>query len=154
MDIRYDWKRFDQLDTNELYEIIQARIEVFSVEQQCPFQDLDGLDQLSWHLCARNTENRLLGYLRLVPPLDSEPLPAIGRVVTTGAGRGLGIGREMVRLGRHKAGLEFPDQQVVAGAQIRLAKFYADLGFCEADRPYLEDGIVHVRMVAPAQARE
>lgn len=152
MDIRYDWKRFDQLDSNELYEIIRARIEVFCVEQQCPFQDLDGLDQTSWHLSARNADNALLGYLRLVPPLDSEPLPAIGRVVTTAEARGLGIGRELVRRGLQQAGRLFPDQDVAAGAQIRLATFYSNLGFCEADRPYLEDGIVHVRMVAPAAA--
>lgn len=150
MDIRFEWKRFAQLDTHELYKIIQARIEVFCVEQQCPFQDLDDLDQDAWHLSALNTDGVLLGYLRLVPPTATEPLPALGRIVTVGAGRGQGLGRPLVRHGLDQAKRRFPDQAVAAGAQMRLVEFYRSLGFVESDPPYLEDGIVHVRMVADA----
>ena len=80
--------RFEDLSNDRLYAILRARAAVFVVEQTCPFQDLDDLDQVALHLVAENRAGALAGYLRLTPPGTADKLPAIGRVLTTTDARG------------------------------------------------------------------
>ena len=139
---------FDSLGVRELQYIYMARQAVFSVEQGCAFMDADGLDERAHHLAAWSALQREpLAYARLLEPGAKYAEPSIGRVVTTAAGRGRGLGREtMVRAIAHAADL-WPGSAIRISAQSRLEAFYASLGFVIAGPRYLEDGIDHTEMV-------
>src|ERR1700693_4013242 len=95
-----DWRfaAFDELSAREVHDLFQARVAVFDIEQNCPFQDLDGADPASWHLIGRAAPGgALLAYCRLVPAGVKFAEPSIGRVLTTEAARGTGAGRELMR---------------------------------------------------------
>ena len=96
MEISWQLKRFEELSPAELYAILQLRIAVFILEQQCFFQDADDKDQCSNHLMGWK-ENKLVAYTRLVPPGDIYEEPSIGRVVTSIAERKTGAGRELMK---------------------------------------------------------
>jgi ElaA protein len=146
---------FDSLSVRELQYIYMARQAVFSVEQACAFMDADGLDERAYHLAAWSPLQREpLAYARLLEPGAKYAEPSIGRVITTAAARGRGLGREtMVRALRH-AGEIWPDAAVRISAQSRLEAFYASLGFVIAGPRYLEDGIDHTEMVRAPDAAE
>ena len=145
---------FESLSVHELQYIYMARQAVFSVEQQCAFMDADGLDERAHHLAAWSSSQREpLAYARLLEPGAKYVEPSIGRVITTAAGRGRGLGREtMVRAIAHAAEL-WPGAAVRISAQSRLEAFYASLGFVIAGPRYLEDGIDHTEMVRDADVR-
>ena len=142
---------FDSLTVRELQYIYMARQAVFSVEQQCAFMDADGLDDRAYHLAAWSPVQREpLAYARLLEPGAKYAEPSIGRVLTTAAGRGRGLGREtMVRALAHAAET-WPGAPVRIAAQSRLEAFYASLGFVIASPRFIEDGIDHTEMVRPA----
>jgi ElaA protein len=142
---------FDALSVRELQYIYMARQAVFSVEQHCAFMDADGLDERAHHLAAWTPSQREpLAYARLLEPGAKYVEPSIGRVITTAAGRGRGLGREtMVRAIAHAAEL-WPGAPVRISAQSRLEAFYSSLGFVIAGPRYLEDGIDHTEMVLDA----
>jgi ElaA protein len=142
---------FDSLTVHELQYIYMARQAVFSVEQDCAFMDADGLDERAYHLAAWSPLQREpLAYARLLEPGVKYAEPSIGRVITTAAARGRGLGREtMVRALGHVAEI-WPGSGVRISAQSRLESFYAALGFAIAGPRYLEDGIDHTEMVRPA----
>lgn len=143
-------KRFDDLTPSELHDIYQARLEVFVVEQKCPFQDVDGADPACWHLAGRSAEGRIVAYCRLVPPGTKFAEPSIGRVVTVGFARGTGCGRELMRRAVAHADKLWPGQALRIGAQRYLERFYGSFGFETVSEPYDEDGILHVEMLRPA----
>ena len=148
------WKcaAFGELTTRELYEILQVRAEVFVVEQACAFQDMDGADLQSWHLMGRSAE-RLIAYARLIPAGIKFAEPSIGRVVTTGAARGRGLGRVLMAEALAQAENLWPGKALRIGAQQRLERFYQSLGFATASAPYDEEGIPHVEMLRPASSK-
>jgi ElaA protein len=139
---------FDSLGVRELQYIYMARQAVFSVEQACAFMDADGLDERAYHLAAWSPLQRApLAYARLLEPGAKYLEPSIGRVITTAAARGRGLGREtMVRALAHAAEI-WPGAAVRISAQSRLEPFYASLGFVVAGPRYLEDGIDHTEML-------
>jgi ElaA protein len=143
---------FDSLTVRELQYIYMARQAVFSVEQQCAFMDADGLDERAYLLAAWSPVQREpLAYARLLEPGVKYAEPSIGRVITTAAARGRGLGREtMVRALAHAAET-WPGAAVRIAAQSRLEGFYASLGFVVASPRYLEDGIDHTEMVRVAR---
>jgi ElaA protein len=145
---RWRFTPFDSLSVRELQYIYMARQAVFSVEQRCAFMDADGLDERSYHLAAWSPSQRQpLAYARLLEPGVKYAEPSIGRVITTTAARGRGLGREtMVRALAHAADL-WPGAAIRISAQSRLEAFYASLGFVSASPRYLEDGIDHTEMV-------
>lgn len=137
---------FDALDTRLLHDILRLRSEVFVVEQQSLYQDIDGLDMEAWHLCALQG-NKLMGYARLLPPGTKHPEEsAIGRVVMAQSGRGHGLGRRLMREALNEAGRIWPGTPVRIEAQAYLHEFYADCGFVRISEPFLMDGILHVEM--------
>ncbi len=155
--IAWQWIRFADLTPNELYALLTARGEVFVVEQRCAYLDADGLDRDSMHLLGWGRHGEpgqrdpvLAAYLRLVPPGRKYAEPSIGRVLTTAAFRGIGLGRAVMREGLDRAASEYPAQPVRIGAQRYLERFYEGLGFRVASPPYDEDGIEHVQMLRPA----
>ena len=142
--------RFGDLTPQELHDIFQARIAVFIVEQSCPFQDADGADPASLHLCGRNPAGELVAYCRLVPPGIKFAEPSIGRVITTGAARRSGLGRELMRRAVAEAERLWPGKDLRIGAQCYLERFYGEFGFVTVSEPYDEDGILHVEMLRRA----
>ena len=150
-----DWKcaPFAQLSPRELHDILQARAAVFVVEQNCVFQDVDGVDPMCWHLVGlgpglrRDDEHALVAYCRLVPPGLKYPEPSIGRVLTTEAARRTGVGRELMREALARAAALWPGSSIRIGAQCYLERFYGEFGFARSSEPYDEDGIMHIEMM-------
>lgn len=137
-------KHFSELDASELYRIIQARIAVFVVEQDCPYQELDNKDINAWHLWYEDKEG-IAAYARLLNKGVSYPdACSIGRVITIKRGTGLGLKlmQEAVRLVREKYGCK----RIRIGAQLYAKGFYEKAGFVQSGNEYPEDGIVHIEM--------
>lgn len=144
------WCGFDALDVFELDAIFRARQQVFAIEQQCIYLDADGFDAHSFHLAAWAADRSVpLAYARVVHPGRKYAEPSIGRVVTTGAARGTGLGLELVRRAVVHCARAFPGHGIRISAQTRLERFYAGFGFVAVGPPYLEDGIPHTEMLCP-----
>jgi ElaA protein len=148
---------FEQLSLAQLYAVLAARQQVFVLEQQCLYPDLDGLDQAAHHVLGWSedaasasgsaTPLQLCAYLRCLAPGVKFAEASLGRVLTTPAGRGTGAGRELLRRGIAQAEVLYPGQRLRIGAQRYLEKFYASFGFVTVSAPYDEDGIAHVDML-------
>ena len=153
--LRWRWCRFDELSLRELDAIHRARQQVFIVEQACVYLDADGIDADSHHLAAWSDSGvdlhaEPLAYARLVPPGRLYAEPSMGRVITTAAGRGHGLGRELVRRLLAEAALAYPGHGMRISSQAYLRGFYAGFGFDAVGEIYLEDGIPHIEMLKPA----
>ncbi len=142
MDLRI--RRFEELSAEELYRILQLRVDVFVVEQQCPYPELDGLDREALH-CWLEEGERVMAYLRVMERGAESPWVSIGRVVSRERGRGLGarILREGVRAAREMLGAE----AVYLEAQTYAAGFYEKQGFRRISEEFPLDGIPHVKML-------
>lgn len=139
---------FEQLDTRTLYAVLALRAAVFVVEQQCPYQDADGLDQLAWHLLGYRA-GQLVAVARLLPPGVAGDRPAIGRVVTRADARGQGVGRALMSEAVAAMTRLFPGSSLALGAQAQLVPFYQSFGFEPVGERYLEDDIEHQWMQCP-----
>lgn len=147
MNTNWNLKRFYELTTQELYDILHLRSEVFVVEQDCVYQDLDYLDQNSLHLIGY-FKDKLVGYVRILPPkLKYKTAAAIGRVVTSPSVRGKGIGKELMKKAIIETQKLYPEMPIKISAQCYLDQFYKDLGFEVISEVYLEDGIDHQEMI-------
>ena len=142
-------KTFNDLTPKELYDILRLRSEVFVVEQNCVFLDMDNKDQECHHLMGI-LNNQLVAYTRLVPPGHIYEHPSIGRVVTSLEIRNSGIGKELIR--QSIAGIQnlYGDTPIKIGAQLYLKRFYESFGFKQTSDIYLEDGIEHIYMLKSA----
>ncbi|MBU0517490.1 GNAT family N-acetyltransferase [bacterium] len=145
----YRWYQFDDLSARELYEILKLRLSVFIVEQECPYPELDDLDQSAWHLTGWDENGQLMGYLRLLPPDVKYEISALGRVVTVKSARKQGIGSELMTRGITKAEKLFPEKAIGLSAQVAAQPFYRAMGFDAVGEMYDEDGIPHIKMIRP-----
>ena len=143
--LQWDLKSFDALSNHELYEVLRLRNEVFIVEQNCIFQDLDSKDQKCHHLLGTQ-DGILMAYSRIVPPGLSYTEPSIGRILTSPGGRGKMYGMELME--RSIAALEemYGKSIIRIGAQLYLKKFYESFHFRQSGEIYDEDGISHIEM--------
>lgn len=146
MKIRWELKKFEELNAHELYAIMQLRNEVFVVEQNCVYQDADGKDQTSWHFMGW-LDKALIAYTRILRPGIPYPQVSIGRVVSSPAVRGAGIGRELMLQSIRQVKKIFGEVPIKIGAQVYLQKFYTGLGFQQTSDIYIEDGIEHIEMI-------
>jgi ElaA protein len=152
-DLAWRWCRFDELTVRELQHIYAARQLVFSIEQQCIYLDADGCDESAWHLAAWSPAQREpLAYARVLDPGVKYAEASIGRVITVGAGRGRGLGREVMVRAIAQAAQVWPGIAIRISAQTRLERFYVSLGFTAAGLPYVEDGIDHTEMLLAGTA--
>lgn len=142
---------FDGLSVNDLYDLIAARVEVFIVEQNCPYQDVDGKDRHALHVWARDEANYVLAYARITHPGVRFKEPSIGRVITTQAGRSRGLGRELMTRAIAVIEARYPQQAIRISAQQYLERFYQSLGFETVSESYLEDNIPHLEMLRSAK---
>tara|TARA_B100000586_G_C19872545_1_gene327440 strand:+ start:173 stop:613 length:441 start_codon:yes stop_codon:yes gene_type:complete len=139
-------KAFNELTLDSLYEVLQLRAEVFVVEQNCPYQDVDGKDQKAMHILGYHKE-QLVAYTRVFKPGYYFDNASIGRVVVKENARQYGFGKDIM-----KASIAFIEDTldlstIELSAQTYLKKFYNDLGFKEIGEGYLEDDIPHIRMI-------
>ena len=144
--MNWSTKKFEELTTAELYALLQLRTEVFVVEQNCVFQDMDDKDQASYHVMGWK-DNVLLAYTRIVPPGVSYDIPSIGRVVISPKARGIGAGRLLMEKSMEETIRLFGKKAIKIGAQLYLKNFYSSLGFTQTSDVYLEDGIEHIHMI-------
>lgn len=142
---------FDELGLEKLYAILAARSAVFVVEQNCPYQDLDGFDAKGIHLGAARGDDPVVAYARLLPPGMRFAEPSIGRVLTAASARGQGLGRELMVRALTESARRFPKQAIRISAQQYLEKFYRGLDFRPVRGPYPEDGIPHLEMLRSEQ---
>ncbi len=146
------WKTvaFGQLALDELYALLRLRQEVFVVEQDCVYLDLDDKDQVGLHMLATEGDT-LVAYQRCLPPGTSYPgASSIGRIVVAPQSRGTQLGRELVERGIAHNRQAWPGVDICINAQAHLQRFYGSLGFVPEGEEYMEDGIAHRRMRLPA----
>lgn len=139
-------KSFQELSTIELYAILQLRSEVFVVEQDCVYQDLDGKDQKALHVIGFK-EKEIVAYTRIFKSGDYFKEASIGRVVVNSVNRKEGYGLAIMEASIQAIQENFKETSIRISAQTYLLKFYTSLGFKEVGQEYLEDGIPHVNML-------
>ena len=137
-------KRFDELTLEDLYEILSLRASVFVVEQNCPYQDPDGLDRDAMHVFMKD-ENGIKAYLRVMDKGAESEYVSIGRVIAVD--RRQGLGTRILTEGIKAARRHFDADIVYVEAQTYAKGLYAKLGFREISGEYLLDGIPHVKML-------
>lgn len=143
---KWKLKEFTDLTVGELYEILRLRAEIFVVEQDCVYQDLDGKDRRSMHLFLEE-DGEVIAYLRIIPEGISYEEPSIGRFVVKESERKNGIGREAMVKAIAYIAYEYKSARVRISGQAYLRKFYESLGFNVVGESYLEDGIPHFEML-------
>ena len=151
--LHWQWSRLPDLAPADLYSVLAARQQVFTVEQHCAFQDADGWDLAAWHLLgwtAADAAPALATYLRVLDPGTKYAEPSIGRVLTIPPLRRSGLGRAVMDEGLARCRAAWPGRSIRVAAQQRLETFYASLDFRAVAPPYIEDGIMHVDMVRAA----
>ena len=146
MKIEWQIKAFTQLTTLEMFELLKLRQQVFVIEQDCVYPDIDDQDKTSLHILGSNEAGGLCAYLRILPPM-TDGFVRIGRVVTSKVMRGQKIGKALMVQGIAHADKEFANHKIKISAQEHLQKFYAEFDFVTTSAPYDEDGIMHVEMV-------
>lgn len=139
-------KTFNDLSTKELYELLQLRAEVFVVEQDCVYQDIDGKDQKAWHVLGFKNE-KLVAYTRVFKPGDYFKEASIGRVVVSNNQRAHKYGYNIMEASITTIKENFNETTIKISAQCYLKRFYNNLGFIETGEEYLEDGIPHMAMI-------
>lgn len=146
---QWEVKTFHQLTVDELFEVMQLRVEVFVVEQHCPYPELDEFDRQAEvrHLSGRDEYGRLMAYVRILPPALRYPEVSIGRFVVKAEARGKGFGHQLLRQALTIVQGYWPGGAVRISAQEYIQRFYAHYGFTRVSDVYLEDGIPHVEMM-------
>lgn len=140
-------KRFDDLSPAELYEILSLRDQVFIVEQDCPYQDVDGKDPHSYHLFGKDSDGTICAYLRVLEKGQTFAEISIGRVLVRKDRRGAGLARQMLKKAVAFVHDRLRERAIRIEAQAYLKKFYMEIGFRPCSEVYLEDGIPHIEMV-------
>lgn len=147
--VHWKWSRFRELSLQEWHDLLQLRINVFVVEQNCPYPELDGKDPDAIHVMGM-IGKRVVATARILPAGLSYPEVSIGRVTTAGDFRGQGLGRILMEVCLLAVRDEFGKVPVRISAQTYLKQFYEDLGFTDTGKSYLEDGIPHLEMYLDA----
>jgi ElaA protein len=136
---------FDRLSVHELHALLKLRTDVFVVEQQCPYPELDGRDPEALHMLGRTSNGALAAYARILPP-DEHGMPHIGRVVVDPAHRGKQLGRAVMEACLRELERIHGARRSAVSAQQHLQRFYASLGYVAVSAPYVWDGIPHIDM--------
>ncbi len=146
MDLTFKVKRFDELSTPELYKILRLRAQVFVVEQDCVYQDIDNKDQKALHVIGYKN-NEVVAYTRIFEAGNYFKKASIGRVVVAEKERKYGYGHDLIKESIDAIEKYFETKDIKISAQTYLKKFYKAHGFEQVGEEYLEDGIPHIGMV-------
>lgn len=139
-------KSFQELTTDELYAILQLRSEIFVVEQNCVYQDIDYKDQRALHVMGFSID-KLIAYTRIFKPDDYFKTASIGRVLVKADARQSQYGNAIMEASINAIEIRFNETKIQISAQTYLKSFYNRLGFNEVGEGYLEDGIPHIEML-------
>lgn len=143
--VKFDVKKFHEIDGKTLHNIFLLRSEVFIVEQECAYQDIDGNDFKSVHIIGKKKEE-IIAYSRIMN-LNND-FCSIGRVLVKKDLRKKGIGIKLIKRSIEEATREYTNKKIKISAQEYLKKFYTKLGFKYTGKSYLEDGIPHIEMIS------
>ena len=139
-------KKFNELSTHELYAVLQLRAEVFVVEQDCVYQDLDNKDLDAYHMLGV-LDTKIVAYTRIFKPGDYFLESSIGRIVVKKEFRKFQFGYQLVVNSIQFIENNLQQNKILISAQSYLTKFYNSLGFTQVGEEYLEDGIPHIKML-------
>lgn len=145
MEIQWEIKSFESLSVNELYDILRLRSEIFVVEQNCVYLDIDGKDKVALHLFGE-FNGKIVAYSRLFKAGISFDNASIGRVVVDANYRDKKWGHDLMREAIAGIKTHFGERKITIGAQLYLKKFYESHGFLQTSEMYLEDDIPHIEM--------
>lgn len=151
MALTVDIARLEALTAGELHDVFRLRIDVFVVEQNCPYPELDGKDPQALHLRLLD-EGRLAAYARIFTAGGTAGEARIGRVVVAPFYRGQRLGERVMREAIAACGNLSPGADIAISAQAHLQRFYGSLGFGVTSAEYLEDGIPHVDMIRAGES--
>ena len=138
-------KNFQDLSNTEIYQILRLRSEVFVVEQQCIYQDIDNKDKKAVHIFLKE-KNEIIAYSRVFKEKEYFENPSIGRVVVANKRRMYGVGKKIMNISINYIKQNIKAKSIEISAQKYLKKFYSNLGFVQEGDEYLEDNIPHLRM--------
>ena len=139
-------KKFEQLKLEELYQILKERVDIFVVEQECAYPEIDGIDPECYHL-FKIDQDHLVAYARLVPRGVLGDRPLIGRIIVNQEYRKSGYGRDLIKQAIKVITEDWQEAEIMLHGQTYLRDFYQSFGFKKVSEPYLEDGIPHVDLV-------
>lgn len=145
-ELQIEVKRFSELSIAELYDLLQLRSEVFVVEQDCVYQDIDGKDQEALHILGKKND-KIVAYTRCFEPGYYFEEAAIGRVVVKDSERRFGYGHEIMKASQEAISNIYNTKEIKLSAQQYLVKFYESHGYQQLGEGYLEDGIPHIAML-------
>ena len=136
-------KQYKELTLDELHDIYRYRVSVFVVEQNCPYQEIDGNDKVSWHLWLED-KGEMVAYLRVLPAGTTFEDLSIGRMICTR--RRQGLATQLLREGIKLAVEKFHAERITIEAQVYARGLYEKVGFVQTSDEFLEDGIPHIKM--------
>lgn len=146
--INWRLQKFEQLSAKDLFDVFKLRQQVFILEQQCLYPDIDDKDLIAQHLLGfDNKSDQLYAYMRILPATDDSGNCILGRIATTSSHRGAGLGKILLEEGIRFAQHSHPGCDIKISAQAHLEKFYQRVGFVTCSEPYDEDGIMHIDML-------
>lgn len=137
------YSSFNKFTPHHLHDVLKLRQEIFIIEQECIYNDIDGLDDISEHLLLLDDDEILVGYLRIVPAGSKFEECSLGRIAIKHTHRGKGLGKMLVKKGIGRAGA----QTIKIEAQAHLEKFYKDINFRTVSDIYDVDNIPHLQMI-------
>jgi ElaA protein len=141
-------KKYEDLTLDEFHDILQLRIDVFVVEQNCPYPELDNKDQIAFHFYGKDNDGKIIAYTRIFKPGDYYKEVAFGRVVVHQDFRNQKLGYKLIEQTIDQIEQLFGKTPIKIGAQTYLKKFYNSFGFQQVGDEYIEDGIPHIYMLA------
>ncbi len=147
--MEFHLKTFNELSLDEFHDILQLRINVFVVEQDCPYPELDTKDKLALHFFAYADDmpEKVIAYTRIFKPGDYYEEAALGRVVVHADYRQQKLGYELIEKTIEAIQERFNTSMIKIGAQTHLQNFYESFGFKQIGKGYIEDGIPHIHMI-------
>ncbi|WP_152286460.1 GNAT family N-acetyltransferase [Flavicella marina] len=143
--LRFEIKKFEDFSIQELYSVLNLRSQVFVVEQQSIYLDLDFKDQRALHVLGYSSD-KLVAYARIFKSKDCYDLASIGRVVVAKEFRSYGYGHQLIDFSIAGIDEHFNEQNIHISAQLYLQQFYESHGFVAVGEEYLEDQIPHIAM--------
>lgn len=146
MNVNWTTRKFNALTVHELHDLLHLRVDVFVVEQQCAYAEIDGRDPEAVHILGRSEEGELIAYARILPP-DEHGLPHIGRVIVSIEHRGKGLARALMLRALDALKVMYGTRRSALAAQAHLERFYGGFGYIRQGPDYPWDGIPHVDML-------
>ena len=154
MNIEKNVEHYSQLNIDHFHDIIALRIKIFVIEQDCPYQDLDGKDKVGYHLFYTNNKDEVVAATRILPQNISYAEVSIGRVVVDKDYRGLGLGDLIMKESMNFVQAEFGQVNIRLSAQKHLENYYGKHGFASTGKEYLEDGIPQIEMLYKSESHQ